>query len=139
MAEGPFIKVGDLTPKSKRVNIVFKVVSMEEVKNVRSKKDRTPHVVTEALVGDDTGTVLLTLWDEVVEQVQAGKVYELTNGYVNMFKGTIRLNIGKYGEIRELEDVEVEVEAENNVSERVYDEHLRSRRYQGFGSGSFWP
>lgn len=138
MAE-QFIKIGELGPKSKRVNTILKVVSVDEIKNVRSKKDRTPHAVTEATVGDDTGTVLLTLWDESVEQVKAGKTYQLINGYVTMFKGTIRLNIGKYGELTEVEDPGFEVKNDNNVSEKVFDEYRRDRQYNGFGSGSFWP
>jgi len=134
-----FIKLRDLTPKSKRVNTAFKVLRQDEVKNVRSKRDRTPHAVTEAVVGDETGTVLLTLWDESLEQVKVGKTYQLVNGYVTMFKGTIRLNIGKYGELQETTDLAGEINTKNDVSKRVYDEHLRGRPYEGFGSGSFWP
>jgi replication factor A1 len=137
MAE--FMKIKDLTAKSKRVNITFKVVSVDEIKNVRSKRDRVAHAVTEATVGDETGTVLLTLWDERIEEIHAGKAYNLENGYVTMFKGTIRLNIGKYGEISEVEDQETKVNTDNNVSEHVYDEYRRDRHYEGFGSGSFWP
>jgi replication factor A1 len=134
-----FIKIADLNPKSKRVNIVFKVASVNEVKNVRSKKDGIPHAVTEAIVGDETGTVLLTLWDEKVEEVKEGNTYQLIGGYITLFKGTIRLNIGKYGELSEVEDLGVEVNTENNISEHVYDEYRRDRQYEGFGSGSFWP
>jgi replication factor A1 len=134
-----FVKVADLTPRSKRVNLVFKVLSVDEVKNVRSKKDRTPHAVAEALVGDDTGTVLLTLWDEKLETVTVGKTYELVGGYVSMFRGTIRLNIGKYGEVNPVDDMVAEVKTDNEVSNRVFDEHSRRRPYNGFGSGSFWP
>jgi len=139
MADEEFIKIKELSPKSKRVNTVFKVVRMEAAKNVRSKKDRVPHAVTEALVGDDTGTVLLTLWDENLEQVKAGKTYRLVNGYVTLFRGTIRLNIGKYGEVNEVSDLGGEVNLGNDMSKKVYDEFNRSRGYEGFGSGSFWP
>ena len=138
MAE-EFVKIEELNPKSKRVNTIFKVVHMDEIKNVRSKKDRTPHSVTEAVVGDDTGVVLITLWDETVEQLTIGKTYKLVNGYVSMFRGTIRLNIGKYGEIEEVEDPGFKVNEDNNMSEHVHDEFRRDRRYEGFGTGSFWP
>jgi replication factor A1 len=139
MAEEEFIKIKELGPKSKRVNTVFKVVSVDAPKNVRSKKDRMPHAVTEAVVGDDSGTVLLTLWDESLEQVKEGKTYRLVNGYVTLFKGTIRLNIGKYGEVNEIEGLKAEVARENDVSKKVHDEFGRGRGYEGFGSGSFWP
>jgi replication factor A1 len=138
MAE-EFVKIGGLSPKSKRVNTVFKVVSLEDIKNVRSKKDRTAHAVTEALVGDDTGVVLMTLWDESLEKIKQGGVYRLMNGYVSLFKGTIRLNIGKYGEIEEVEGTGIDVKADNNVSQRIYDENRGRRMYDGFSSGSFWP
>ncbi|MFH0862221.1 MAG: single-stranded DNA-binding protein [Candidatus Altiarchaeota archaeon] len=138
MAE-EFIRVGELSPKSKRVNTSFKVVSLDSVKNVRSKKDRTQHAVTEAIVGDGTGTVLLTLWDDSLEKVTEGKTYQLINGYVTLFKGSIRLNIGKYGEIQEVADLG-EVKKDNDVSKKVYDDEFGRRRpYEGFGSGSFWP
>jgi len=136
-----FVKIKDLTPKSRRVNMVFKVVGVEDIKNVRSRKDRTQHAFAEALVGDDTGTVILTLWDEYLEKVQKGKTYQLINGYVTLFKGTIRLNIGKYGELTEVEDMEAEVNNENKISEKVFEDRTRGRGrpYEGFGSGSFWP
>jgi replication factor A1 len=134
-----FIKIKNMTPKLKRVSTIFKVLSIDDVKNVRSKKDRTSHAVTEAIVGDDTGTVLMTLWDESLQQVKAGKTYQLVNGYVSTFKGTIRLNSGKYGELKEINDLQGEIKKDNDMSKRIYDEHTRGRPYEGFGSGSFWP
>ena len=136
MAE-EFIKIKDLTPKAKRVNTVFKVVNVEAAKNVRSKKDRTPHAVTEATVGDDTGTVLMTVWDESLETIKPGKAFSLVNGYITLFRGTMRLNIGKYGELTEVEKPDFEVDLKNNMSSKVFQEDRR--QYEGFGSGSFWP
>ncbi|MFH1403418.1 MAG: hypothetical protein ABIH11_04035 [Candidatus Altiarchaeota archaeon] len=132
------MKIDELTPRSKRVNLVFKVIEKQEIKNVRSKRDRTPHAVTEALVGDDTGSILITLWDEDVERIDVGKTYHLENGYVSVFKGTIRLNIGRYGEVNEVGE-EIKVNKDNNVSEKVFDEYRRPKEYTGLGSDSYWP
>ncbi len=134
-----FIKVGDVNPKSKGVNLVFKVVEMDDVRNVRSKKDRTPHAVTEALVGDDTGVVYLTIWDDMLEKIKAGGIYELTNGYVTLFRGSIRLNIGKYGGLTELEGAELEVKKERNISEDKHQDPRRRNPGEMYGAGSFWP
>lgn len=134
-----FVKVGDIDSRSKGINLVFKVVDMEDVRNVRSKRDRTAHAVTEALVGDETGVVLLTIWDEMLEKIAAGKVYELTNGYVSLFKGSIRLNIGKYGGLNELEGKEFEVKKDNNISEKRYQDPRRKGPNEMYGAGSFWP
>jgi replication factor A1 len=132
------MKIEELTPRSKRVNLAFKVLEKNDVKNVRSKRDRTPHAVTESLVGDDTGTILLTLWDEDIEKIEVGTTYKLENGYITIFKGTIRLNIGRYGEIEEFSE-DIEVNTENNMSEKVYDEYQRPREYTGMGADSYWP
>ena len=135
-----FVKVAGLNPNLRRVNMVFKVVSVDPAKNVRSRKDRVAHRVTEALVGDDTGTALMTLWDESVDKVTAGRTLKVLNGYVSLFKGTLRVNIGKYGELEPVDGVEIGVKMDNNVSGKVYDEHgKRNKMYEGFGSGSFWP
>ena len=138
MAE-EFIKIEEISPKTKHVNVKFKVVSTDDVRNVRSKRDRTPHAVTEATVGDETGTVLLTLWDEYLEQIEVGKTYSLENGYVSLFKGKLRLNIGKYGGLEKIEDLEGNVNMENNISEKVHEDRRRSRPHEWFSSGSFWP
>jgi len=139
MAE-EFVKIKDFNPKLKRINVIFKVISVDAAKNVRSKKDRIAHRISEALVGDETGVVLMTLWDESVDKIKDGKTLKLMNGYLTLFKGTIRLNIGKYGSIEETEDLGADVEAQNNVSTKLYDDNTRrGREYEGFGSGSFWP
>lgn len=137
MAE-EFIKIEEINPKTKNVNIRFKVISIDQIRNVRSKRDRTPHAVTEAYIGDETGTVLLTLWDEYLDRVTEGKSYSLTNGYVSLFKGKLRLNIGKYGDLAELED-DIEPNTENDISEKSYEDPRRSRPHEWYSSGSFWP
>jgi len=132
------VKCKDLTPRSRKVGIVVHVVSKEEPKGVRSKRDRVAHQMSEAIVGDDTGVVLMTLWDENVEKISSGKTYLLTNGYITLFRGTMRLNIGKYGEIKEVEKA-FEVDAKNNLSEKLHAEPRRASDYDRFSSGSFWP
>lgn len=133
------INIDEITPKSKNINIVFRVLEMEEIRNVRSKKDRTPHAVTEALIGDGTGVVLITIWDEMLEKIDVGKTYHLTNGYSSLFRGKIRINIGKYVEVEEVEDPGFEINRDNNISDKVHNDPRRSKPNEWFGTGSFWP
>ena len=47
----------------------------------------------------------------------------MENGYVTLFKGNIRLNIGKYGKLEPAkEPLTVEVNTENNVSSKTYEQ-----------------
>ena len=56
-------------------------------------------------VGDATGTVLLTLRGEQVDQVKTGSVLTIVNGKVEMFKATMRLAADvKLGKIEVAED-----------------------------------
>jgi len=122
-------KVGDLNPRSRRVNVTVKVVSKNPVREVASRRDGSTHSVTEALVGDETGAVLLTLWDKDIERVNEGDVLEVNNGYVTLFRGSMRLNVGRYGSLEPSEAKIETVNTENNLSDKQFEEE---RRFGGF-------
>jgi len=125
-------KVGELTPQSRAVNVLAKVVSKTEVRNIAAGRDGAAHRVSDALVGDETGCIYLTLWDDNIEKVNDGDTILVKNGYVNLFRGNMRLNIGKYGTL-EMSDQPLagEVNKENNVSTQVYEEQRRPFRGRG--------
>jgi replication factor A1 len=129
-------KVGDLTPQSRAVNVTAKVVSKTEIREIPMGRDGSPHKVSDALVGDETGVVYLTLWDDNIEKVNEGDTVRVENGYVTLFKGNIRLNIGKYGKLEPAkEPLTVEVNTENNVSSKTYEQERRPFRDRGGGRG----
>ena len=134
-------KVGDLTPQSKAVNVTAKVVSKTEIREIPMGRDGSPHKVSDALVGDETGVVYVTLWDDNIEKVNENDTIRVENGYVTLFKGNIRLNIGKYGKLEPAkEPLTVEVNTENNVSSKTYEQERRPYRGgrgggRGYGGG----
>jgi len=114
-------KIADLNPGSRSVDVTAKVVSIGPSKEVLGR-DGSPHTVAEALIGDETGSILLTLWDDAIQKVQPGQTITIRNGFITIYKGSMRLNVGRYGSIEE-SDVEIsEVNEENNMSERRYDQ-----------------
>jgi replication factor A1 len=132
-------KVGELTPQSRAVNVTAKVVSKSEVRDIPMGRDGSPHKVCDALVGDETGSIYLTLWDDNIEKVNENDTVRIENGYVTLFKGNMRLNIGKYGKLEMAkEPFEGEVNTENNVSSKTYEQQRRPfRRYSGRRSGGY--
>lgn len=127
-------KVGNLTPRSRAVNIIAKTISKGEVREVASRRDGQTHRVCDLLIGDETGCVYLTLWDDDVEKVEDGDTVNIKNGYVKLFKGSIRLNVGRYGTLETAEEpLEVEVDTENNVSTKVYEQYRRPYRQRRSG------
>ena len=132
------VKVGELTPASRAVNVTAKVVSKSEVRNIAAGRDGAPHRVCDALVGDETGCVYLTLWDDNIEKVNEGDTISIGNGYVSLFKGNMRLNVGRYGTLEiAKEPLEAEVNTENNMSSKVYEQERRPFRRGGGGGRSY--
>jgi len=83
----------------KRVSIEAKVMEKEDAREVTSRfKDET-YKVANAVIGDETGTIKLTLWNEQIDQVKVNDIIVVENGYVTSFKGEIQLNVGKYGKL----------------------------------------
>jgi len=128
-------KVGELTPASRAVNVTAKVVSKSEIRDIPMGRDGSPHKVCDALVGDETGSIYLTLWDDNIEKVNENDTIRIENGYVTLFKGNMRLNIGRYGKMAPAEEpFEGEVNTENNVSSKTYEQQRRPfRRGGGYG------
>ncbi len=98
------MKIGDLNQYSRQINVVVKVISKTDVREVVTRTDETKHKVCEALVADDTGAIYLTLWDEAVDSVQEDQILSVKNAYMNTFKGSMRMNIGRYGSYDVLEE-----------------------------------
>ena len=125
------IKVGDLNSYSRRVYTVVKVMSVTEAREVTSRRDMSTHRVTEALVGDETASVYLTLWDDVLDAVEEGQVLNIKDAYINLFRGSMRLNLGRYGSYEVLDEAPFEeVNLDNNLSSRVFEQQQR-----GYGRG----
>ncbi|UCE16634.1 MAG: single-stranded DNA-binding protein [Candidatus Bathyarchaeota archaeon] len=126
------IKVEKLAPRSREVNIIVKVVSKSEVRNVTGR-DYSVRKVTDALVGDETGCVYMTLWEDNIDKINEEATIRITNGYVNLFRGNMRLNIGRYGSFEILEESPIaKVNTENNLSDKRYEQERRYRpRYGG--------
>ncbi|MDD4049551.1 MAG: hypothetical protein PHX47_00915 [Candidatus ainarchaeum sp.] len=112
------MKVKDIKPFQKKISLLCKVISKTEIRKVVSRLDEIEHKVCEALIGDDTGVVYLTLWDLSIEKLEEGKVYSFENLYSSEFKKSLRLNLGRFGEFKEVSQ-EIEVNNENNISKEV--------------------
>jgi len=124
--------VAELKPRMKNVTIAFKVVAIGEEREVTSRSDGATHRVADATVGDSTGCVQIPLWDASIDEMKPGTTYQLKNGYTGLFRGNLRLNIGKFGELSEHEEAIEEVNEEVDMSA---EEHEDDRRRGGGGGG----
>ena len=96
--EKPLTKVRDLTPSSKQVNVHAKVVNVGDAKEVMGKYG-DPRKVAEAVIGDETATITLSLWNEQIGTIAKDDIILVDNGYVSLVRGHMRLNVGRYGNL----------------------------------------
>jgi ssDNA-binding replication factor A large subunit len=135
--ESGTMKIADLNQYSRQINVVVKVISKTDTREVVTRTDETKHKVCEALVADDTGAIYLTLWDDAVDSVQEDQILAVGNAYMNTFKGSMRMNIGRYGTYEVLEEAPFEeVNLENNLSAKQV-EYSGPSRGGGFGGQSY--
>ena len=129
MVDKPLTKVRDLTPNSKQVNVLAKVISVGEAKEVMGKFG-DPRKVCEAVVGDDTATIILSLWNEQIGSIAKDEVILVDNGYVSLVRGHMRLNVGRYGNLSKSTEAIAEVNQSLDMSQQEFESERRS-----FGGG----
>jgi replication factor A1 len=110
------LKVKDLTTETKSVNVTVKVVSVGEPEAVPARGGGVRHV-TEAKVGDDTASIIMSLWEKQSDGIAEGIVLRIENGYVSLVRGHMRLNVGKYGRMTPTDADLGEVNTEENLSD----------------------
>jgi replication factor A1 len=113
--------IAELKPGMKSVNITFKVMNTSDERSVESRKTDETYRVVDAQVGDSTGTILMPVWNETIETIEVGATYTLSNGYTGLFRGNLRLQLGKFGSIEIAEEPIDEVNTEINMSDKDYN------------------
>jgi replication factor A1 len=83
----------------RNVTVEGKVMEKSDAREVLSRfKDET-YKVASAMIGDETGTIKMTLWNEQIDKVNVDNIVKVENGYVSSFRGEIQLNVGKFGKL----------------------------------------
>lgn len=92
------MKVRDIRYDSRRVNVEGTITRIGEPREVNLRTGGTARVA-EAVLSDETGTIILNLWNDDIERVKEGDRVRIENGYVTTFRGEKRLNVGRYGRL----------------------------------------
>ncbi|UWG47066.1 Single-stranded DNA-binding replication protein A (RPA), large (70 kD) subunit or related ssDNA-binding protein [Halanaeroarchaeum sp. HSR-CO] len=107
-------QIDDLSLGISDVTLVAEVLGTEPVRTF-DRDDGSEGRVANLLIGDGTGRVRVTLWDEqadLVETFDVHDVVEIVDGYVRERDGSLELHVGEHGDITATdEDVRFEPEA----------------------------
>ncbi|MEA2090096.1 MAG: DNA-binding protein [Thermoproteota archaeon] len=95
------LKIRDLKPGMSNVNVKIEVLEVSEQKEIMTGRGVT-HKILESEVKDETGSIMLVLWNDRIIPLTAGDTLEIENGFVSSFKGKRRVNVGKYGTIKKI-------------------------------------
>jgi replication factor A1 len=55
--------------------------------------------VSNVLIGDETGKIRMSLWNQQINAISKGMMVRVQNGAVTRFRGDLQLRIGKNGRI----------------------------------------
>ncbi|XP_060113096.1 SOSS complex subunit B2 [Heteronotia binoei] len=97
MANDTYHFIKDIKPGLKNLNVVFIVL---EIGRVTKTKDG--HEVRSCKVADKTGSVTISVWDELGGLIQPGDIIRLTKGYASLWKGCLTLYTGRGGDLQKI-------------------------------------
>ena len=87
-----------------QVDMKVKVILKPEAKHKVIVNGKTKYNI-ECLVADETGSMKLTLWEEAIEKVQAGKSYHFQNMKVRIFADEHYVNTNDSTTITPIDDI----------------------------------
>ncbi len=93
--------IKDLTPRQGKVDLIVEVAEKGDVRTWN--KFGTSGRVANAKVKDDSGQIVLTLWNDDIDKVNVGDKIHIINGYVGEWQGEMQLSTGKFGSLELVE------------------------------------
>ncbi|XP_071736449.1 uncharacterized protein At4g28440-like [Rutidosis leptorrhynchoides] len=113
-----FIKINQLRPGAFGLNLTVKVVSskMIQTRGGRPGIQGRNMRLAELLVGDETGIVVFTARNDQVDTMKEGSTVTLRNAKIDMYKGSMRLAVDKWGRVEVAEPADFSVKEDCNLS-----------------------
>jgi hypothetical protein len=114
-SDAVFTKAKSLRPFMKNVNIV--VLVFEKIETNWTKDNHSVHVLR---VADETGSVLLTLYDQIGQAAKPGDILRIMCGFVTLFKKSMRLAC-KVGSVHRIGRVRMVAHQQPDMSKIIWE------------------
>ena len=92
-------RIEDLRAGMENVNLKVRVLEMPEPNRVYTRLG-TPALVSNVLVGDETGTMRMSLWNQQISAVSEGDEINIENGRIASFRGELQLRVGRNASLK---------------------------------------
>ncbi|KAJ6833789.1 uncharacterized protein M6B38_338830 [Iris pallida] len=118
-----FTKVEQLKPGTNGHTLTVMVLTSKTVlQKGRAASANPRHTkIAESLVGDETGVIVFTSRNDQVDLTKPGATVILRNAKIDMFKGSMRLAVDKWGRVEVTEPASFSVKEDNNLSLVEYE------------------
>ncbi len=100
----PVTHIIDLKSGEENVHLKGRVLETSPPRVIQTRKG--PRTISNAIVGDETGRVQVTLWGTKAGSLEEGKVVDIKGAWTTSFRGKVQVNIGRSTEVTELDDSE---------------------------------
>eukprot|EP01121_Diplochlamys_sp_Union-15-3_P008327 TRINITY_DN2206_c0_g1_i1.p1 TRINITY_DN2206_c0_g1~~TRINITY_DN2206_c0_g1_i1.p1 ORF type:complete len:146 (-),score=21.80 TRINITY_DN2206_c0_g1_i1:135-545(-) len=117
-----YIKCNQLEPGTSGHDLILKVLN-STILVEKTRADATKVRIAAAVVGDETGSIVLIAKNDQVDILEPGNTIEIRNAVIEMFKGYMRLVVDKWGKISKYDSksTSFEVDVRNNLSNVEYE------------------
>ncbi|KAH7682230.1 replication factor A1 protein [Dioscorea alata] len=115
-----FVKVDQLKPGTNGHTLTVKVLSSKAVSQQGRQAPRQGRIA-ECVVGDETGTIIFTARNDQVDLLKPDTTVIVRNAKIDMFKGSMRLAVDKWGRVEATEPANITVKEDNNLSLVEYE------------------
>jgi replication factor A1 len=93
------MKISELKAGASNVTVQGTVSQKDEPREVVTKYGKRLQVCN-IVLKDESGQIPMSLWGKDIDMVGQGDTIEISNGYVNEFRGNPQLSTGKFGKIK---------------------------------------
>ena len=123
-------RIIDLKSGEENVTVVARVLQVNEPRVVETR--RGPRTLSEAVIGDASGRIKLTLWGKHAGTLQQGQVVKISRAWTSSFKGEVQLNVGSRSVVEVVDEsmAPEEDEIPSRVPRASRSPGKRSRFYQ---------
>ncbi|TFF84639.1 hypothetical protein EU524_00700 [Candidatus Thorarchaeota archaeon] len=98
------MKISDIEPGTNVSELTVRILSVAPARMITTRAGRRT-MLREVLVSDDSGSVVLSLWGfGEGEDLSAGMVIRIKDGWAKEWKGNTQLSLGRSGTYEEVPD-----------------------------------
>ncbi|MFB6296042.1 MAG: single-stranded DNA binding protein [Halobacteriales archaeon] len=117
-------RIEDLSMGLSDVTVRGQVLDVDDRVRTFDRDDGSEGRVANLVLGDETGRIRVTLWDErtaLIEEFEPGESVEVIDGYVREREGDLELHVGDRGTIERIEEEVTYVPESTDIAEIEID------------------